>query len=153
MQPSRAVPHGDVPGQESHGVRATGHGQALGMSSGGEPGSWLTACYELQSTTFSTGTWAAGPGVILLQTDHVEEPSHSHRLMGGRKRGFISGKEQSTHLPVPAAEAGVTWHSRNTCPTCRTAPAAPASWDHEHVVQSSGVVGTMEHTSEEPFVR
>lgn len=46
----------------------------------GEPGSWLTACYELQSTTFSAGAWAAGLGALLLQTDHVQEPSRSHGL-------------------------------------------------------------------------
>lgn len=72
----------------------------------GEPGSWLTACYEFQSTVFSTGAWAAGLGSLLLQTDHVWEPSHSHGLMEGRSRGFIPCEEQSTHLPAPAAEGG-----------------------------------------------
>lgn len=100
---------------------------------------------------FSTGAWAAGLGALLLQTDHVQEPSHSHGLMGGRNREFIPCEEQSTHLPAPAAEVGVTRNSRNTCPTCRTASAAPVAWDHEHVaLEPSRVVGNVEHMAEGP---
>lgn len=84
----------------------------------GQPGSWLRAYDELQSTTFSTGAWAAGLGALLLQTDHIQEPSRSHGLMGGRSRGFTPCEEQSSHLPAPAAEAGAIRHSRDTCPSC-----------------------------------
>lgn len=87
---------------------------------GGEPGSWLTACYELQSTTFSTGAWAAGLGALLLQTDHIQEPSHSHGLMGGRIRGFIPCEEQSTHLPALPQR----WGSLSTAGT-HAQPAEP----------------------------
>lgn len=64
--------------------------------------------------------------------------------MAGKGRRSSPCKEQSAHLPAPAADVRVPRHSRNLCPTCHT-----RSWLLWLLRSPPGGGRDVEHTSEE----
>lgn len=87
-------------------------------------------------------------GALLLQPDHGQERSHSHRPMGGKERGSSPCKEQSASSSPCGRREGSSAQQAPVAHLPHQELAALAAPEPGHVAGALQVVGAVEHTSE-----